>query len=258
MRLVKLAGLLAAATLTSSAFATVCEEVGTPVQRNFDKPACMLDKSPYISNLTLTNDQVWVLTGKVAIGGDTANSATLLIEPGTKLVGDSGKDYLLIRRGSKIVAKGSANAPIVMTSSKPAGQRARGDWGGLVISGNAPVNGCGLEDQEDPTQGFCELKGEGDSGLYGGNNPEDNSGVLEYVVVEYAGNEVTKGDELNGIAFQGVGSGTTVDFVQVHMGFDDGFEFFGGTVNAKHLVSTCNKDDSLDWVHGWKGKAQLF
>jgi hypothetical protein len=257
MRLVKLAGLLAAATLTSSAFATVCEEVGTPVQRNFDKPACMLDKSPYISNLTLTNDQVWVLTGKVAIGGDTANSATLLIEPGTKLVGDSGKDYLLIRRGSKIVAKGSANAPIVMTSSKPAGQRARGDWGGLVISGNAPVNGCGLEDQEDPTQGFCELKGEGDSGLYGGNNPEDNSGVLEYVVVEYAGNEVTKGDELNGIAFQGVGSGTTVDFVQVHMGFDDGFEFFGGTVNAKHLVSTCNKDDSLDWVHGWKGKAQF-
>ncbi|MEO0335292.1 MAG: hypothetical protein AAF202_02805, partial [Pseudomonadota bacterium] len=168
-----------------------------------------------------------------------------------------GKDYLLIRRGSQIVAKGTANAPIVMTSAKPVGQRSRGDWGGLVISGNAPVNGCGLEEQGDPTQGFCELRGEGDSGFYGGNNSEDSSGTLEYVVVEYAGNEVTKGDELNGIAFQGVGSGTTVDFVQVHMGFDDGFEFFGGTVNAKHLVSTCNKDDSLDWVHGWQGKAQF-
>ncbi|NQZ00983.1 MAG: hypothetical protein HRT45_10005 [Bdellovibrionales bacterium] len=257
MALLKVAGAMLAASLVAPAFATDCSEVGTPVERNFDKPACMLNKSPYISDLTLTNDHIWVLTGKVAIVGDNQNSATLLIQPGTKLVGDSGKDYLLIRRGSQIVAQGTANAPIVMTSSKPVGQRSRGDWGGLVISGNAPVNGCGLEDQNDPTRGFCELKGEGDSGLYGGGNPEDSSGVLEYVVVEYAGNEVTKGDELNGIAFQGVGSGTEVNYVQVHMGFDDGFEFFGGTVNAKHLVSTCNKDDSLDWVFGWQGKAQF-
>lgn len=254
MKNLKLAGLLVSAMFAGSAFAA-CPEGTTPVQKNFDKQACQLS-GQYNSDLTLTADKIWVLSGKVAIGGDNANSATLLIQPGTKIVGDSGKDYLLIRRGSQIVARGTAQQPILMTSSKPKGERGRGDWGGLVINGNAPVNGCGLEDQAAKT-GFCELEGEGDSGLYGGNNPEDSSGVLEYVVVAYAGNEVTPGDELNGIAFQGVGSGTEVDFIQVHMNLDDGVEFFGGTVNVKHVVLTGNKDDSMDWVHGWTGKAQF-
>ena len=108
------------------------------------------------------------------------------------------------------------------------------------------------------SQGFCEANGEGNSGLYGGNNHEDSSGVLRYVRVEWAGFPVTGTDELNGIAFQGVGAGTVVDYIQVHYNNDDGVEFFGGTVNVKHVYLTGNKDDSMDWASGWRGKAQFI
>ncbi len=213
------------------------------------KEACGLQGTYGSSNLLLTSDKIWVLQGGVFIGGDNASQSTITIEPGTKIVGQSGADYLVINRGSQIFAEGTASAPIVMTTAETE-NRTRGMWGGLIINGNAPINkGC--------NGSICEVQGEGSTGLYGGNDPEDNSGVLKYVRVEFAGYEITPDNELNGIAFQGVGRGTVVDYIQVHMNADDGVEFFGGTVNVKHVVLTGNKDDSMDWTYGWQGKAQF-
>jgi hypothetical protein len=150
------------------------------------------------------------------------------------------------------MANGSAAAPIVFTYDDEANATATtsGRWGGLIINGNAPVNGCATGTT------LCELEGEGSTGKYGGNNAADNSGTLSYVIVKYPGQNITPTNELNGIAFQGVGSGTVVDYVQVHGSSDDGVEFFGGSVNAKHLILTSNEDDSFDWTFGWNGKVQ--
>jgi len=201
-------------------------------------------------NLTLTADQVWLLRGGVFIGNDV-DETVLTIEPGTVIYGESSTNGMLaVTRGSKILAEGTADAPIVFTSSKEEGERARGDWGGLIINGRAPVNGCDTAP--------CESFGEGGTGYYGGGIADDDSGVLKYVRVEFAGRLISPDNELNGIAFQGVGSGTTVDFIQVHMGKDDCIEFFGGTVNAKHILCTGIADDNLDWTDGWTGKVQYF
>lgn len=213
------------------------------------KNACGLSGN-YQSDLVLTADKIWVLQGGVFIGGDNKNNATITLQPGTKVIGQSGADYLVITRGSKIIANGTKSAPIVFSTAKTT-NRTRGMWGGLVINGNAPINSCKT------TSATCEAEGEGSTGLYGGKNEEDSSGVLKYVRVEYAGYEITPENELNGIAFQGVGRGTIVDYIQVHMNADDGVEFFGGTVNVKHVVLTGNKDDSMDWTSGWQGKAQF-
>ena len=161
---------------------------------------------------------------------------------------------LVIRRHSKIMAEGTADAPIVMTSSKAAGSRQRGDWGGLIVNGNARLNACADGGSEST---FCEAYGEGATGWYGGDDDTDSSGVLKYVRVEFAGTLVSPDNELNGIAFQGVGSGTEIDYVQVHMNADDGVEFFGGTAQAKHLLITGVGDDAMDWTDGWRGKAQF-
>jgi len=165
----------------------------------------------------LTADNQYILSGGVFIGNDI-DPVTLTIEPGTTLYGESATDgFLSIRRNAQIIAEGTAEAPIVFTSSKEPGSRARGDWGGLIINGNAPINAC-ADDGAD----FCEALGEGGTGFYGGTDPEDSSGVLKYVRVEFAGTLISPDNELNGIAFLGVGSGTEVDFVQVHMNADDG------------------------------------
>jgi hypothetical protein len=202
-------------------------------------------------DLTLTADNAWLLRGGVFIGDDE-NETVLTIEPGTTIYGESSTDgMLVIRRNSKIMAEGTAEAPIVMTSSKAEGSRARGDWGGLIINGNAPINAC-TEDVDG-----CQAFGEGGTGWYGGDDAGDDSGVLKYVRVEFAGTLISPDNELNGIAFQGVGSGTEIDYVQVHMNADDGVEFYGGTAQAKHILVTGAGDDSLDWTDGWQGKAQF-
>ncbi len=213
------------------------------------KTACLLSGSYMNTEMVLTNNNEYVLEGGVFFGNDNKENSVLRIQAGTKIYGKSGADYLVITRGSKIFAQGTADAPIVMTSAKAEGQRQRGDWGGLIINGNAPINGC--------DSGVCEAEGEGATGFYGGTDAMDSSGVLKYLRVEFAGNEITPDNELNGIAFQGVGAGTEVDYIQVHMNSDDGVEFFGGTVNVKHVVLTGNKDDSMDWTSGWQGKAQF-
>ena len=191
---------------------------------------------------TLTVAYDYLLRGAVFVEG----GATLTIEPGVKIYGEQATNgTLIIAQGSKIMAEGTASDPIVMSSDAFEGSRARGQWGGLIINGRAPTN-----------QGVTF--GEGDTGAFGGNNPADSSGVLRYVRVEYAGIEFSPDNELNGIAFQGVGSGTVVDHVQVHMNQDDGIEMFGGTVNLKYVLVTGARDDSFDWTDGWTGKAQFL
>ncbi len=207
-------------------------------------------------NMTLTNNTTWLLNGGVFVGGDNTNQGVLTIEPGTRIVGLSGNDFLSVQRGSQIIADGSPKAPIVFTGPFPAGdpQAGAGNWGGLVINGNAPINIC----DESVPFAMCEDIGEGGSGNFGGDNPNDSSGILRYVRVQFGGFRINDEDELNGIAFQAVGDGTVVDFVQVHANEDDGVEFFGGTVNARHIVLTGIKDDSLDWTHGWDGSLQYL
>ncbi len=228
----------------------------TSVGEVHGKEGCQFNKNLYVnSEITLTKDKVWLLKGGVFIGGDNKDSSTITIEPGTKIVGERGDDFLSISRGSKIFAKGTKNEPIIFTSAKET-NRKRGEWGGLILNGNAPINGCLIEDGK-ADQGSCTDTGEGQTGNYGGNNPEDSSGVLEYVRVEFAGFEISTDNELNGISFYGVGSGTTVNHIQVHMNADDGVEFYGGTVNVKNVLLTGIRDDSLDWTYGWVGKAQF-
>jgi hypothetical protein len=217
--------------------------VGPPVNvPGIDKPVRVL-KGRFTQDLTLTSDTYWVLRGTVFFH----EPARLAIEPGTRVIGETAtRGTLVIDRGAQIIADGRADAPIVFTSDQPIGQRARGDWGGLIINGRAPVNlpgGIGL--------------GEGDTGAYGGDNPNDSSGVLRYVRVEFAGIEFSPDHELNGIAFQGVGRGTIVDYIQVHFNKDDGVEMFGGTVDLKHVLLTGIGDDSIDWTFGWTGRIQF-
>ncbi len=199
-------------------------------------------------DLTLENNgTIYQLSGPVFVGDDQAETV-LSIEAGVTVFADpasSQTTFLTVRRNSKIMAEGTASEPIVFTPAVDEGERQRGMWGGLIINGNAPLNTG------------SEAEGEGDTGKYGGDDPDDSSGMLKYVRVEFAGDLITADNELNGIAFQGVGRGTTLDYIQVHMNSDDGVEFFGGTANAKHLVLTGIGDDSLDWTDGWQGKVQF-
>jgi len=203
---------------------------------------------------TLSSSYVWALSGPVFVGNDNKVSegtkdTVLTIEAGTTVVAIEGPDALVIQRDGQIEAEGTASSPIVFTHWDDLAEgtnfvEGKGKWGGLVI------NGYGISNQG------TNVAGEGFSGYYGGDNNEDNSGTLKYVVVKYSGYKFGNTNEFNGIAFQGVGSGTTVDYIQAHMSSDDGVEFFGGAVNAKHIVLTGNDDDSLDATHGFQGKLQ--
>lgn len=200
-------------------------------------------------DITLTKNILWILSGGVFIGGDNTNSATITINPGTQVFGQQGADFLWIRRGSKILAEGTPDNPIVMSGPL---QQSAGEWGGLVVTGNAPVNGCneGVSPCQIPFEAIT-------SEFMGGNNPADNSGVIKYTQILFAGFAVRPNEELNGLTLNAVGSGTLIDFVHVHAGLDDGVEMFGGTVGMKHLVLTDINDDSLDWGLGWQGRAQF-
>ncbi|MEZ4886615.1 MAG: hypothetical protein R3E32_17945 [Chitinophagales bacterium] len=199
-------------------------------------------------NFTMTADQNWLISGGIFVD----NGATLNIEAGTTVYAadDGTTPFIAIQRGGKIMAQGTKTAPIVLTSIKDlSGIASPGDWGGLIVNGYATVN-------------IGEGVGEGGTGTYGCDNTNcndaDNSGVIRYVRVEYAGKILGTDNELNGFSFNGVGSGTTVEYVQAYKGSDDGFEFFGGTVNVKYAVSSGSEDDSFDWTFGWTGKGQFW
>ena len=205
---------------------------------------------------TLTADKRWLLKGTVFVG-DGASRTVLTVEPGTTVVGDKATTgVLVIRRAAQLRAVGSREMPIVFTSGQPVGMRRSGDWGGVIINGRAPINECGLEPSQ-CTQ-FNQAFGEGGTGFFGGSDPEDDSGELRFVRIEFAGKLLSPENELNGLALQGVGRGTQLDYIQVHRGKDDGIEFFGGTVDIKHLLVTGAEDDSLDWTWGWQGRGQFI
>jgi len=197
------------------------------------------------ANRTLSADTVYLIQGTTII----EDGVTLTIPAGTTLKGDVNYagSAMIVRQGGRIVARGTADAPIVFTSSAAEGSRSRGDWGGVVLNGRSHCNF--------PAQ---ECVGEGGSGPYGGSELNDDSGVLSYVRIEYAGYEVSFGNELNGLTLNGVGAGTELHHIQSHYGSDDGIEFFGGTVDLKYAVVTGASDDSFDFSTGWQGRGQFW
>lgn len=194
-----------------------------------------------------TNDYLWRLSGTVVF-----RNSTLTIEPGTFVFGLPGSNpaaALLITQSAKIRAIGTQSRPIIMTSSLPVGQRKAGDWGGLALLGRAITNW--------PTGvGALEGLASGEDTAYGGQDDNHDCGTLRYVRVEYAGAEFQPNEELNAITFAGCGKQTKAEFLQVRYGLDDNFEWFGGSVDGKYLVSLYAQDDHIDWQIGWRGRLQ--
>ena len=188
---------------------------------------------------TLTSDKVWTLKGYVYV----TDGAKLIIQPGTTIVSDvAEKGALCIERGSQIIAEGTQSKPIVFTSGRPEGQRTPGDWGGIVILGRAKTNRS-----SEPT-----IEG-GIGRPYGGTNDSDNSGVMRYVRIEYAGIAALPNSEINALTLGGVGNGTILENIQTIYANDDAFEFFGGTVNGKNLYAFATADDDFDFDFGYTG-----
>jgi hypothetical protein len=203
-------------------------------------------------------DTVYTLKGFIHV----ANGTTLTIEPGTTIKGDFNTlgASLWVLRGAKIQAVGTVDAPIVFTSSRPAGQRQPGDWGGLIIIGNAIDNRSGsVEIEGSGTDGTTVTGGKNYQVLYsGGTVPADNSGTLSYVRVEFAGFAPSLNNELNSFTFAAVGSGTRASYLQAMGGLDDSFEFFGGGFDLDHLVAYETGDDMYDMSEGWSGRMSFL
>ncbi len=199
------------------------------------------------SNTFLSKNKRYLLRGFVNVNAP----AVLTIEPGTIIYGEkTTRGTLIINRGAKIIANGTPTQPIVFTSQQPAGQRSPGDWGGIIIAGNASINVPG---------GTAIIEG-GTGTIYGGGtnpNDDDNSGILRYVRIEFPGIAYAPDNEINGLTLGGVGRGTTIEYVQVSFCGDDAYEWFGGTVNAKYLISFKNIDDDLDVDLGFRGNVQF-
>lgn len=203
---------------------------------------------------TLDASKKYLLKGFVYV----TKGAKLTIPAGTVVMGDkASKGTLIITRGSKIDAQGTATKPVVFTSSFAAGTRQAGDWGGIVLMGKAPVNASAgeakLEGGLVPTNGGNEK----DYIWYGGTDANDNSGIIKYARIEFAGIALSPDNELNSLTMGGVGAGTTLSYIQVYRAGDDAFEWFGGTVNADHLVASYTWDDDFDTDFGYSGNVQF-
>ena len=210
------------------------------------------------ANTTWTADKTYTLKGFIHV----ANGATLTIEAGTKIMGDEATlgSSLFILRGAKINAVGTAANPIVFTSTRAAGQRQPGDWGGLILIGNATINRSGTVSVEGTaTDGDAVVSGKNYRINYsGGTADDDNSGVLSYVRVEFAGYAPIQDQELNSFTFAAVGSGTRISYLEALAGLDDSYEFFGGGLVGDHLVSYESGDDHFDMSEGFRGKLQYL
>ena len=220
------------------------------------------DPAPFVppsNTATLTGDlttQTLDANKKYTIVGLTYinDGVTVTIPAGTVLLGDkASKGSLVVQRGGKLVANGTATKPIVFSSSAPVGYRNAGDWGGVILCGKAPVN----QGNDIVIEGPSDFSITTGKGLYGGNVSNDNSGSLSYVRIEYAGIAYAPNKEINSLTMGGVGSGTTINHVQASYGGDDSFEWFGGTVNCKYLVAYKGWDDDWDTDFGFSGKVQF-
>jgi hypothetical protein len=207
-------------------------------------------------DVTWTSDKIYRLNGFVRVGSDRRDvsgnpvgdqqTGILTIEPGTLIIGDrESKGTLIVQRGSKIIAQGTVESPIIMTSERNAGQREPGDWGGLVICGRAR-NNQGENVQLEGAYG----------GWHGGTDDDDNSGVVEYVRIEFAGVPINPNEEVNSLTMGSVGRNTVINHVQCSYGLDDAFEWFGGTVNATNLIAYRGLDDDFDVDFGYSGNVQ--
>lgn len=250
-----------------------CAVVG--IQSGFDieladgswKPYCDLEGS-ILENTTLTADNAYRLNGYVTVGKggelktddntetevkQAAQDAgvTLTVEAGVHFR-STGRGSLIVSRGSKIMANGTAAAPIIM-SSKDAGYEDQGEWGGLVLQGFAKNNKCG----EGSNDILCNTDDEAGTGFHGGNDDADSSGSVKYLIVAEGGYEVATDSEVNGITLHSVGYGTTIENVMVLNNADDGIEFFGGAANVKNIILIDNSDESLDWDDGYRGNVQF-
>ena len=250
-------------TVTETVIETITETVLKTVEVEIDAYTDSTLEGNITSDKTLDPSKIWLLKGRVSVVKDV----TLTIPAGTiiKAAAGTGADAstLIIARGGKIDAQGTADKPIVFTSISDNIQlggtypingpsltvESRGLWGGLLILGNAPCSFSG---------DVTELQIEGiptsdTNGLYGGINTEDNSGIIKYVSIRHGGAEIGEGNEINGLTLGGVGSGTTIDHIEVIANVDDGIEFFGGTVNASHLLVWGQGDDALDIDQAYAG-----
>lgn len=198
-----------------------------------------------ITGSSWTCEHVYRLTSNVFV-----TSGTLSIGAGTRIVADDG-GALIITPGARIVAEGHPSAPVVFTSSRPEGERDRGDWGGIVLLGSAPINVAG------GTDNIEGIEASETRGIYGGANPAHDCGTMRYVRIEFAGRVLGSDNELNGLTLGGCGSDTNIEFVQMHRGLDDAFEMFGGSPNMRFIVATGMDDDGLDWDQGYTGTIQF-
>ena len=200
-----------------------------------------------LDNMTLTADKKYLLKNQVFV----REGKTLTIQPGTIILGDKRtRGTLVIDKGGKMMAEGTASNPIVFTSNQEAGVRDRGDWGGIVILGRANVN------QNNPAiEGITPEVNFGTTNSTTHDN--ESSGVLRYVRVEFGGIELTPNNETNSITMGGVGRGTVMEYNMVSFGGDDGFEWFGGTVDGKYFISHAMWDDDFDCDYGWSGNVQF-
>ncbi len=205
------------------------------------------------SNLTLNASTRYILKGFVYVKAP----ATLTIPAGTVIYGDkSTTGTLIIERGAKINASGTSSQPIIFTSRIAAGQRGPGDWGGIILLGKASINTVSGAD----TAAIEGLPTSVTPAYYGGHDDADNSGIMRYVRIEFPGINLTgvSGNEINGLTMGGVGSGTTLEYIQVSYSGDDSFEWFGGTVNCKYFIAYKGVDDDFDTDNGFRGKCQFF
>jgi hypothetical protein len=213
--------------------------------------------APITANTTWVNTKSYLVSGIVTV----KNGATLTIEPGTIVTGAAGSQpasALLVTREGKLSAEGTKSRPVILTSAQPFGQRKRGDWGGLVMLGKAPVNVGANTNGNTNGAGtfFIEGLNATDDGLYGGTDADHSCGKLAYVRVEYAGSILSPNNELNSFTFGACGKGTSAHHLQAIYGLDDSFEWFGGTMDAKYLVGGLGADDYVDYQLGWVGRIQ--
>ena len=243
---------------------------GATRQGAFDGTNCTYDAtfasdtSPLTVDLTIPFfSGVHIFQNSLVLGMDVSSGTapasgtgpTLTVQAGNRIAFTDSGDYLLINRGSRIIADGSATAPITFTGFTDAVSRTAGAydvqlWGGIVINGNGITNNC---TDAQRASNSCHVEAEGRPSFYGGNDNADNSGILRYVVVKHPGFEVAPGDELNGVTFNAVGSGTVVENLEIYSAYDDGVEFFGGAVNISNLVALYVRDDSIDFSDGYIG-----
>jgi hypothetical protein len=211
---------------------------------------------PASNELTLTSDKTWRINGRIFVGsGKTLNIDPCTLVIGTRKGSANGAGSLFISRGGKLNAIGTANEPIVFSSDDYT-FHPQAPWGGVVLMGNAPV-GSAVE----PAPALVERRFEGltdDRTLYGGNQAADDSGTMQYVRIEYGGDIIVSDKEINGLTFCGVGSGTTIDHIMVKRTRDDCFEFFGGTVDAHHLICENPGDDMFDTDERYRGYLQFL